>query len=322
MEGPDPRDDLDRKFDAATKRDRNGHSVPLRVDNLLEGKPPKHGLDFKAFPAEDAEPGVESACEPLTQQLQEEFEGIIRDGEVLYRNSYMMFLGLEPSDWKNWFSSEPAGELDSWEPVLDLMNTLLISRYQTDMESEGLDPALPAELEPYTIEEFEPESSEYWVLCVDVDPATELAELGVLSRPQAMVYFLRQWGYTTSTVADLLDKNQGTVSSHGARAQAKADRLHHASELLSHYQQREQGPDWEVLSERIGSVYQSSAGQRIRVIGLDETPGGGASFYVQHESGSVMQMAQHKIDSYEEVSEDIEFPDIPEVFKERGFEES
>lgn len=320
MGGPDQRDQITRIF-GEVMRDVSG-SVPLQVQFLLEGEC-SIGLDLndpELLERMDVErEDIKYAYDHITAQIQDEFESILLDRERLFRDEFGICIAISPSDWNDYFGKTPPGNIDSWKPFVEQMASELIPRYQMNMEIQGRVPSLPESIEPYTRDEFDFQESPRWVLSIDVDPATELDKLGLMSRPQALVYILRSYDYTTEQVADLIEKKTGTTASHGSRAKKKAARYRYAVELLNYYDE-DLPPDWGVLGDKIGQVYENAEGTQIRVIGGDSSPSGEPVFYAQRRDGSVEQYSNSAFEQLNLVSGEYDdFPEIPEMFRERGY---
>jgi hypothetical protein len=299
----------------------DGVPVPLPIQMWLDGHC-RQGIDLaeRAVPHESdaTATDVEPAYNHLTEQIQMEFEDLIMNSEVLFRDHFGPYIALSPADWKTYFGETPPGNIDSWEPITERMSMSLIATYQMQMEEWGRDMTIPSRLEQFTSKHFSHEDADEWPLTISVDPATEFDKLGLMTRPQALTYFLRSVGYTTNEIATLLDKNPGTVSSHGSRAEKKAAQYAHAAEALEFYD--ELPTNWDILGEKVGHVYEQDDGTQVRIIGGDESPSGHPVYYIQYQSGDVEQCEIDALDGATEIPYDsAEFPDIPDMFLERGF---
>lgn len=321
MKGPDPRDRIDRVFDTAEIA-FSEKSVPLHISQLLEGVC-RQGIDVNDPIAFEGRPygpkDIRDACEHLTNEISTRFEEIVLEGEILHRTDFGLYIAVDPSKWREWFGQKPVGNIDTWEPIVTEMKGDLIARYQMNMEAEQRDPTLPNRFEPFTMEEFEFDEADQWVLCIDVDQATELDKLGLMTRPQAAVYLLRKSGYTTAEAAEILDMNTGTASSHGNRGAKKAIKYQHAAELLNTYD-IDSNTDWSVHGDRIGKIYETQEGERVLVLGGETSPSGTPTFHVTTKGGDVTQYSVSAFEDWKEVSGDRSDFEIPEMFRERGFD--
>lgn len=334
MESNDLRDHLHRTRDQPIEGDGDRIPVPLEVQHLLKGVC-RQGIDLNEefkFKGDDVGPeDVRAACEHLTQEIQENFESIIMDGEILHRNEFGIYISLPTKAWRDHFGTTPPGSIDDWEPVVRKMREELVVKYQTSMGRWKRDTTIPDRIESFKHASFSFDDAADWPLAIWIDPATEFDKLGLMTIPQALVYILRSYGYTTNEAAVLIEKSPGTTASHGSRGNKKADRYQHAAGMVEFYTEELPTKRF-ILSDHLGRVYEQEDGSLIRVIGgtvYYDTEGDGAQtdqpyFHIQHEDGEIEEHTPTSFDElvYEErlvVDEDDVFPEPPDRYTDQEF---
>lgn len=225
----------------------------------------------------------------------------------IYRTAFTRYLELTPREWRSEFG-DPPSELESWE--------LLQAYYSSEM-IVGADQR-ESEI-PFPVKRYEEGEPGMWVLAVRCDYASELSAIGYLSRNQAVAFLLNTFGYPTSRIADIIDKPEGTVSSHLSRGKSAIRRMQNVVEFVNELQ-RDRPPLMKTYAELIDEVFvNNSRGVYARVINVYREEDTTETFLlgIQNSGGREYVIEPDEfLNEWERASDsDIEFPELQDLEK-------
>ena len=225
----------------------------------------------------------------------------------VYRTAFTRYLELTPREWRSEFG-DPPFELESWE--------LLQEYYAFEMivDADQRESEIPSPVKRY--EEGEPGT---WVLAVRCDYASELSAIGYLSRNQAVAFLFNIFGYPTSRIADIVEKPEGTVSSHLSRGKSAIRRMQKAVEFVNGLRGN-RPPLMKTYAELIDEVFMNnSRGVYARVINVYREEDTTESFLlgVQNSDGREYVVEPDEfLNEWERASDsDVEFPELQDFEK-------
>lgn len=223
----------------------------------------------------------------------------------IYRTAFIRYLELTPKEWQTEFGDPPTG-LDSWET--------LQSSYAFDLivDADERESEIPPNVKQYN--EGTPGT---WVLAVQCDYASELSAIGYLSRNQAVAFILNTFGYPTSRIAEIVDKPDGTVSSHLSRGKSAVRRMETAVEFVENIR-NQRPPLMKTYAELIGEVFMNNdRGEYARVVNLYREEEATEAFLLGIQSG---EGREYTTDPDEFLNEwqrapdvDVEFPELQKL---------
>jgi hypothetical protein len=243
----------------------------LEVEALIENTPddiefmyPRSDLlqieDFPGTEGVSNEDLVETLDE-VDKVIKEDLTKIITQHPSIYTEEFGAFYSLTTDEWKQIFGEEPPGPLTTWESVWSFGKTKFVVSYQRNAQ-DGREHSVS--LDPY---EHILDDSNKTILPIRITPALALSEVGTMSLLQAQAYVLRQWGYETPAIAELLDKNVGTTSSHLNRGQKKAIQASWMTDFIDDIS--DVTPvDYDQIFGRVGETYKTRDGKYRRVTGV------------------------------------------------------
>ena len=163
----------------------------------------------------------------IESQVESKLEEILEEYRVLYANTSSIYLELPKSDWTELFGVNPPGDLETWGRIHQLYESDLKIAVQADQKSEA------ENLQPLTRVERAIDDSGTAILGIDCSPAVFLDAVGAMSKLQARAWILGRMGYKNREIAEIMDKNVGTVSSHRNRGRKAAIQIQNAHEIIS-----------------------------------------------------------------------------------------
>lgn len=201
------------------------------------------------------------ALDELNKVIKKELTEIITQHPSIYTEAFGTFYSLTTDEWKQIFGEVPPGPITTWEPIWEFGKARFEISYQTNAE-DSRDHS--TSLDPY---EHILDDSNKTILPIRITPALALSEVGTMSLLQAQAYILHQWGYETPEIAEFLDKNVGTTSSHLNRGQKKAVQASWMADFIGDIS--DVTPvDYEQIFNRVGKTYKTTDGEYHRVTGV------------------------------------------------------
>jgi len=202
-----------------------------------------------------------ATLDQLTEIITENLDEILMSSETIYQTAFGSFLNINEMAWEDHFGETPPGPLESWEPVWALGRDRFIITYQQNADSHRE--------HSHSIDEFKYifHDTHTHILPLRITPALALSEVGTMSLLQAQAFILHLWGYDTSVIAEMLDKPDGTTSSHLNRGKKKSRQAVWMGKFIAETKDI-RPPDYLHTINRVGNVYKTETGKLWRITDL------------------------------------------------------